>query len=79
MPTHKDLSAEDEDLLETGGDVKPDTKRRMKKAYEELDNYFETKTGLSVADLLEDKNNEAARETFSKTLGQYFWSYQVKV
>lgn len=79
MPSNKDLSKEDEALLESGGDVKQDTKNRRKRAYEDLDKYFQTKTGLNISDLIEDKNNEEAREVFSKHLGLYFWSYQVKV
>ena len=79
MPSNKPLTLEDEELLENGGDVKDDTKRRRKKAYEYLDRYLGAKAGLSIADLIEDKNNSDARECFSKNLGQYFWSYQVKV
>ena len=79
MPSNKPLTVEDEEQLENGGDVKDDTKRRRKKAYEDLDKYLEAKAGLSIADLIEDKNNSDAREFFSKNLGQYFWSYQVKV
>ena len=79
MPSNKNLSSEDEVLLETGGDVKPDTKRRRKNAYEDFEKYLESKTGLAIGDLLDDKNNETAREVFSKNLGLYFWSYQVKV
>ena len=78
MPTNKELSADDVQLLETGGDVKPDTKRRRMNAYKDLDKYLEEKTGQVIADLLGDKNNEEAMELFSKSLGLYFWSYQIK-
>ena len=39
MPSNKELSQDDEDELENGGDVKPDTKRRRKKAAEDFPNY----------------------------------------
>ena len=79
MPSNKILSAEDEQLLETGGDVKADTKRRRKKALEDFEKFLAGKTGLDVEHFANDINNEAAREVFSKNLGCYFWSYQVKV
>ena len=56
MPSNKDLSVEDEELLEQGGGVKADTLRRRKKAYEDLDHYVHQKTGETIASLLADKS-----------------------
>ena len=50
MPSNKILSAEDEQLLETGGDVKADTKRRRKKALEDFEKFLAGKT-VSLSDV----------------------------
>ena len=79
ITSNKELSQDDEDELENGGDVKPDTKRRRKKAAEDFSNYLTMKTGFDLEYFVDDKNNESARDLFTETLGRYFWSYQVKV
>ena len=59
--------------------MKPDTKRRRKKAAEDFSNYLTMKTGFDLEYFVDEKNTESARDLFTETLRHYFWSYQVKV
>ena len=74
MPSNKELSQLDKDELENGGDVKPDTKQRRKKAAEDFSNYLTMKTGFDLEYFVGDKNNGSARDLFTETLGHYLWS-----
>ena len=69
MPSFKEITKEDDYQLENGGSVTWDTEAKEEGGWIHGD----------ISKEQEVYTTEENRETISKNLGLYFWSYKIKV